>query len=58
MLPYGTHGHVFASFVVDGAVSASGPLVYSVPQGSVLIGPVLFTLYSQPLSDVISVLQL
>ena len=44
----------FQSVIVDGVVSASCPLVYGVPQGSVL-GPVLFTLYSQPLSDVISV---
>ena len=44
----------FQSVIVDGVVSASRPLVYGVPQGSVL-GPVLFTLYSQHLSDVISV---
>ena len=44
----------FQSVIVDGVVSASRPLVYGVPQGSVL-GPGLFTLYSQPLSDVISV---
>ena len=44
----------FQSVIVDGIVSASRPLVYGVPQGSVL-GLVLFTLYSQLLSDVISV---
>ena len=44
----------FQSVIVDGVVSASRPLVYGVPQGSVL-GPALFTLYSQPQSDVISV---
>ena len=42
----------FQSVIVDGVVSSSRPLVYGVPQGFVL-GPVLFTLYSQPLSDVI-----
>ena len=44
----------FQSVIVDGAVSASHPLVYGMPQGSML-GLVLFTLYSQRLSDVISV---
>ena len=43
----------FRSIIIDGVVSASRPLVYGVPQGSVL-GPILFTLYSQPLPDVIS----
>ena len=41
------------SVLVNGIVSAPSPLVYGVPQAS-LLGPVLFTLYSQPLSDEIS----
>ena len=54
----GTVLHWFSSYVservqsviVNGSVSDHCPLLYGVPQGSVL-GPVLFTLYSQPLSD-------
>lgn len=62
---YGIRGTVlnwFSSYVhdrtqyvmIDDLASAPSPLSFGVPQGSVL-GPVLFTLYSQPLSDVISV---
>ena len=42
----------FQSVSVLGTVSEPSPLQHGVPQGSVL-GPVLFVLYSQPLSDTI-----
>ena len=52
--------HWFASYLegreqsvkVDNVLSSPSPLHFGVPQGSVL-GPILFTLYSQPLSDLI-----
>ena len=38
------------SVMVDNVLSSASPLQFRVPQGSVH-GPILFTLYSQPLSD-------
>ena len=62
-LTFGIHGaalawfasyldHRLQSVIIDGQMSSPSLLSYGVPQGSVL-GPVLFTLYSQPLSDVL-----
>ena len=56
----GTVLHWFASYLegreqsvkVDNVLSSPSPLQFGVPHGSVL-GPTLFTLYSQPLSDLI-----
>ena len=56
----GTVLHWFASYLegreqsvkVDNVLSSPSPLQFGVPQDSVL-GPVLFTLYSQPLSYLI-----
>ena len=43
----------FQSVSINGRVSSQKKLHFRVPQGSVL-GPVLFALYTQPLSDIIS----
>ena len=49
-VPY-LEGHE-QSVKVDNILSSPSPLQFEVPQGLVL-GPILFTLYSQPLSDLI-----
>lgn len=40
------------SVVIGNYVSATQPVVYGVPQGSVL-GPLAFTLFSSPIQDII-----
>lgn len=45
------------SVIIDNTVSQPQPLEYGVPQGSIL-GPLLFTLYTAPLQDIISAYKL
>lgn len=63
-LTFGIHGTTLKWFischlnrtqsgVISDVTSSSLPFLYGVPQGSVL-GPILFTLYTQPLTDVIN----
>ena len=44
---------IFQSVIVNGRVSSQKKLHYGVPRGSVS-GQILFILYTQPLSDIIS----